>query len=244
MDIKAIMFDIYGTLIDIETDERDWRVYLNLANYLSYRGLKLSADEIKGFYFEKINEQIEKSEEKYPEIDVKKIWRDLIIEFQNPDIYKLNLEQSSFLEDLVVLHRALTLKKLKPFPGTFDTLSQLKSSFRLGIVTDAQQEYAISELKIVGIHSLFNSIIISGDFGFRKPDQRLFNKCLSKLGVSPEEALFVGNDAYRDISGGRSLGLKTCLVMSEYGSKDTKNAEPNFRINNITQLLDKIPKLS
>jgi len=244
MRIKAILFDIYGTLIDIETDESNWYVYLNLANYLSYRGISLSADEIRGFYFEKINKQIEESGEKYPEISVRKIWRDMISEHQNPEVYKLNLEQCAFLEDLAVLHRALTLKKLKPYDGTLDSLKRLKTSFRLGIVSDAQQEYAISELKIVGIYRLFDSIVISGDYGFRKPDQRLFNQCLSNLGVSPEEALFVGNDAYRDISGAKSIGLKTGLVMTEYGSKNTQHGEPDFRIDNISQLPDNLRKLA
>lgn len=244
MAIEAILFDIYGTLVDIETDESDWYTYLALAKYLGYRGVNISADEIRWFYFEKLHQQIDVSKEKYPEIDVRKIWRDILIEHEKPKLYRLNLEQCTFLKDLVVLHRALTRKRFKLYDSTLDTLQHLKKAFRLGIVSDCQRDYAIPELKILGINDLFDGITISGDYGFRKPDKRLFKECLSRIQVSSNKTVFVGNDAYRDINGAKSIGMKTVLVMSRYGSKDTRYGEPDFKIDNISQLFDKLKELT
>ena len=64
----------------------------------------------------------------------------------------------------------------------------------------------------IRIYNLFNVIIPSGEHGFRKPDNRLFNKYLLRLSVSPRKAVFVGNDIFRDIKGEKSIGMKTVLL--------------------------------
>ncbi len=243
MTIRAVLFDIYGTLIDIETDERDWYAYLTLAKYLGYRGINLSADEVRWFYFEKVRQQLERSQEKYPEIDVRKIWYEILTEHENQGLYRLNLDRCTFLRDLVALHRALTQRRLRLYNSTLDILLNLKNSFQLGIVSDCQHDYAVPEMKILGIYGVFDALVISADYGFRKPDQRLFNECLARLGFPPEEAVFVGNDAYRDINGAKSVGMKAVLMMSKQGSKDTRFGEPDLKIDTISQLPDALKKL-
>jgi putative hydrolase of the HAD superfamily len=237
MAIKAVIFDIYGTLIDIETDERDWYTYLNLAKYLGYRGLDLSADEVKWFYFEKIRNMIENSKETYPEINVRQIWYDILREHENPQHYRLKLDKGTFVRDIVVLHRALTRKKFRLYNESYNILKTLKNKYRIGIVSDCQYDYAIPETKMLGILPFFDVFIISGDYGFRKPDKRLFKECLSKLKVSPHETVFIGDNAFRDISGAKSVGMKTILVMSRRESKDPNLPKPDFRVWNIGEVL-------
>ena len=55
----------------------------------------------------------------------------------------------------------------------------------------------------------FDTADLSCDYGFRKPDRRLFKAALSKLEIESENVIFVGNDMYRDIFGARQLGIKT-----------------------------------
>jgi len=239
MNIRAVLFDIYGTLVDIETKERDWYVYLNLAKFFEYIGLNLSADEIKWFYFEKIRQMIENNSETYPEIDVKQIWYEILRENENPKLYKLNLDQGTFVRDVVVLHRALTRTRLRLYNATNKVLQEVKHKYRIGIVSDCQYDYAVPETKILGITHFFDAFIISGECGFRKPDKRLFYNCLSKLDVSPSEAVFIGDNAFRDIGGAKSIGMKTILVMTRRESKDPTLPRPDFRAWNIGD----IPKL-
>jgi putative hydrolase of the HAD superfamily len=114
----------------------------------------------------------------------------------------------------------------------------------LGIVSDAQNDYAIPELKILGIQNFFDSIVISGNHGFRKPDHRLFNECLRKIHVSPKEAVFVGNDVFRDIKGARSLGMKTILVTDKSTIKESEEERPDFTVKRIQDLPDMLHKVS
>lgn len=53
MGIKAVVSDIYTTLIDIKTKEDDVALYERLAAYLKYQGIYLSADELRWFFYEK-----------------------------------------------------------------------------------------------------------------------------------------------------------------------------------------------
>jgi putative hydrolase of the HAD superfamily len=238
MVIKAVLFDIYGTLVDIETDEKDWFVYENLSKFLSYYGLNLTADELKKFFFEKIKGMIEDSSETYPEIDVRRIWYEILSENENPQLYKLNLDQGTFLRDVIVLHRALTRRKLRLYDATYDVLKLLKRKYRIGIVSDSQYDYVVPETKILGITQFFDAFIISGEYGFRKPDKRLFYECLSKIGLSPSEVVFVGNNPFRDIDGAKSIGMKTILIMTR-DPKDSDQAKPDFKVFNIGD----VPKL-
>jgi len=58
---KGIFFDLYGTLIDILTDEVDPWVYATLSRYLSYRDIKIAPKELRKTYFEDIQSQLKQS---------------------------------------------------------------------------------------------------------------------------------------------------------------------------------------
>ena len=54
-------------------------------------------------------------------------------------------------------------------------------------------------------------LLISGQFGYRKPDERLFKAALTAMCMEPSEVLFVGNDMYRDIHGAQRSGSRRCF---------------------------------
>ena len=235
MGIKAVVSDIYTTLIDIKTKEDDIYVYDRLAAYLKYQGIYLSTDELRWFFYEKKGQQKKYNKEQYPEHDYRRIWYEILYENQyaytGPDI-----NSSTIVSDLVKLQRSLAARKVKLYSGVYQTLSLLKDRYLLGIVSDAQQDHAYPELRMLGIHGFFRSIIVSAEFGYRKPDVRLFNECLRRLGVKPSEALYIGNDTTRDVKGAKDSGMKSVLLMTEYGNKDVTIAKPDFVINRVDEL--------
>ena len=62
---------------------------------------------------------------------------------------------------------------LAAFPQTQEILAQLKTRYRLAVVSDAQSAYGLPELRAVGLADYFRPIVISGDYGYRKSDPRL-----------------------------------------------------------------------
>jgi len=78
MAIKGILFDLYGTLIDIETDESLEEIYRGVAHYLTYHGVYLHRWEVRDRYYHIMKQQKELCGEECPEIDVEAIWTALL----------------------------------------------------------------------------------------------------------------------------------------------------------------------
>jgi putative hydrolase of the HAD superfamily len=81
---------------------------------------------------------------------------------------------------------------------------------------------------------------VSGDYGFRKPDVRLFQMALDELNVCAEDAVYVGNDMYRDVFGAKQLGLRTVFFSSNQGDKEPHGADPDYIIYEFSELLQAI----
>lgn len=242
MGIKAVVSDIYTTLIDIKTKEEDTEVYEHLATYLKYQGIYLSADELRWFFFEKKSLQKKYNKETYPENDYRRIWYEIL--YENQYAYSgPNINTSTIVSDIVKLQRSLSTRKIKLYSGVYAALSALRQRYRLGIVSDAQVDHAYPELKMLGVYGFFEAVIVSAEFGYRKPDVRLFGECLRRLGVAPSEAIYVGNDTFRDVKGANDAGLKSVLIMTRYGSKDTSSARPDYTITRMDELLKVLEEL-
>ncbi len=89
---------------------------------------------------------------------------------------------------------------------------------------------------MVGLHGYFDPIIISGNYGFRKPDARLFRAALEGLQISPDQAVFIGNDRYRDVFGAKQAGMRTILVNWGQSKGRSGDAEPDCIIHEFAEL--------
>ncbi|MEM3736595.1 MAG: HAD family hydrolase [Candidatus Bathyarchaeia archaeon] len=123
------------------------------------------------------------------------------------------------------------------------TLNQLKSNYKLGVVsnTDTKTEEDVRRiLRKLGIEDYFDTVVVSKDIGYRKPDVRIFSIALERLRLKPEEALMVGNRTDVDIKGGKALGMMTVLIdWNNEPRKEPLPAEenPTYTINSIDELL-------
>ena len=237
MDIRALIFDINGTLIDIETDERMEQAYRAIGHFLTYQGITLHRWEALNLYFQIMKEQFERSTETFPEFDVVSVWREVLERQASASTRSLppgKLQQLPLF--LAELQRGISRKRLCLFPQVLEVLSRLKEQYLLAVVSDAQSAYALPEIRAVGLDEYFDPVVISGDYGYRKPDARLFQKALDGLQVSPSQALFIGNDGYRDVFGARQLGIKTILFHHTQDMVRPNEAEPDYIIREFAEL--------
>jgi putative hydrolase of the HAD superfamily len=235
--IRALLFDVNGTLIDIETDEPMEEVYRAIAHFLTYQGIRLRRFEVRDQYFQIMKEQFAAKTEKYPEFDVVAVWREFLR--RNATAYTQSLAPEKLHQMplfIAEMQRGVSRKRLLAFPQTLEILAQMKMQYRLAIVSDAQSAYAVPELRRAGLTDYFDPIVISGDYGFRKPDPRLFQAALHKLEIRPEEAIFIGNDRYRDIQGARQVGMKTILFCPNGNPGGSPETEPDYLLYQYADL--------
>src|SRR5947209_14634382 len=237
MDIRALLFDVNGTLIDIETDEGLEEIYRAIAHFLTYQGIFLRRGEVRDLYFQIMQQQRAKCAETFAEWDAVEVWREFLHNKASDYTRSLPKEKREQLPlFLAELHRGIARNRLRLYPQVQETLDQLRSHYRLAVVSDAQSAYAVAELHAVGLLNYFNPIIVSGDYGYRKPDPRLFQKALDALQVRPEQALFLGNDLYHDISGAQQVGMKAIFISSYQGNTSSQTISPDYTISSFAEL--------
>jgi HAD superfamily hydrolase (TIGR01549 family) len=96
-------------------------------------------------------------------------------------------------------------------PGMPELLAWLhKRELRLGLAANQPHE-TLAILDGLGIGRYFTHLEVSGTHGFRKPDVRLFLRACEDLGVSPSEAVMVGDRIDNDIAPARWVGMRTVL---------------------------------
>ncbi len=240
MTIKGVLFDLYGTLIDIETDESMEEIYRGIAHYLTYQGVYVHRGEVRDRYYQIMKQQKEACHEEWPEIDVEAIWGEFLRREGVTDV----TARGKLALILAHLYRGISRKRLRLYPGVKEVLDELHRTYRLAIISDAQPCYALPEMKAVGLDGYFAPIIISVQYGFRKPDQRLTEKALAIMNLTPSEVIFVGNDMYRDIYGAGRLGIKTILVESNQGEKSHGETTPDFIAHQFEDVLTRVATIA
>ncbi len=241
MIVKGIIFDTNGTLSDIQTNEWHDDVYRVTSNLLSYQGIALDPNVVKDLYLKIMKKQRAACGERHPEFDAIGIFGEIIAQCSTDFTRHLPTEKLEQLPRLLAeTYRAASRFRLQLYPGVEDTIRQLHSKYHLAIISDGQTAYAVPELNTVGLSDFFDPIIVSGDFGYRKPDKRLFTAALTAMKIEPSEVLFVGNDMYRDVYGAQSLGMKTIFFKSNQGTQEIEGVKPDYIIYNFPELLNAI----
>lgn len=121
------------------------------------------------------------------------------------------------------------------FPGTIETLEQLKNRFQLHIITNGFEEIQHVKLEFAGLNKYFECLITSEQAGSKKPDAGIFHYALEKAGARTEESLMIGDDLDVDIIGAREIGMDT-ILFDPFNIYST-TLDPTHRVNNLSDIL-------
>ena len=169
--IRGIIFDINGTLSDIWTDEESLDVYRVVSNFLDYQGVKISPEKLKKLYFEINKRQRTDSDEPYPEFDIVALFKTMTDKNATSFFNDLPKKKRKLLPAITAeVFRAASRRRLKLYPDVKKTLDALRKKYKLASVSDGQSAWARAELASVGLDGCFHPFIVSGDYGYRKPE--------------------------------------------------------------------------
>ena len=219
LNYKVYVFDLYGTLVDIHTDENDMKVWEKLSLFYGYYGAQYESQELKDIYGQLVKgkEQSLKStlenDPKYsheasPEIEITEVFQELYARKGVEADRTLAVHTGQFF-------RVLTTEYVRVYKGTREMLAALKKEGKeIYLLSNAQRIFTEYELNVLDIARYFDGILISSDYKTKKPDKRFFDILIEKYGMSPEETLFVGNDLRSDIQGAKTVDFDTYYVNS------------------------------
>jgi putative hydrolase of the HAD superfamily len=226
---RGIFFDLYGTLIDILTDEYDLRVYSTLSQYLSYHLVRVDPEKLRTTYFEEIQDHLNQNKEPYPEVDLYQVFSNIMYRYGNREYSK------DRITDTAMLFRSLTMRHFDIFAGLYEVLTSLAEKYELGIISDAQWIFAEPEMEMLNLTPFFKITVLSSRIGIKKPDARLFHIAMERMRVRPEESVYIGDNPQKDMEGAKKAGMRFILMGS--GWKANSDFKPDGCFTNYSELL-------
>ena len=214
---RAVFFDLYGTLIDIRTDEDDACVYATLAAYLAYWRVSITPAELAREYRSRVRTHLDRSNERFPEVDVSVIFGEIMTQYRvgGSAVGRTAPDPTETIA-AAVLFRTLTRRYFATFPDVHRVLDRLATKYRIGLISDAQWVFTEPELEIADLSRFFPVRILSSRVGVKKPSSRPFVEAMHALDVGPEASVYVGDNPARDLAGARAAGMRCVLFRGEH----------------------------
>jgi len=140
-------------------------------------------------------------------------------------------------------HKTIMLELTRPMPGVARTIPELaRRGYRLGVCSNKRVEFTRRLIDALGLQGPIGCVLGPEDAGDRpKPDPLMLLEGLRRLGVSPGEAVYIG-DMDVDVQTGRAAGIPTWLVRGgAVGDAEALAAGPDRVLNDFTGLLELLP---
>lgn len=227
---KNYVFDLYGTLADIHTDEGDPKVWEALTNRYTESGAVYKPDELQTEYCRLV--EIEKADvqKRHPEftnvdIQVEKVFRTL---YEQKGITASDEE----IAQTALLFRRASREYIHLYDGIEELLAALSEKANVYLLTNAQRGFTWDELNILGIRKYFDGIVISSDEECCKPDKSFYNAIIKRYSLDPKETIMSGNDPVADIKGGKNADFDTLYIHTNISPEFDENAGATYTIAN------------
>ena len=224
MKYTDLVFDLYGTLVDIHTEE-DEGVWEKTALYFGFYGAHFSPSELaSAFQKAMADRQAEagQSYECFPDIPFQQVFAQL---FRAKGVE----EAETLAINAAQLFRIASIDYIRLYPGVKQALAQLRrAGFRLWLLSNAQQVFTAYELRHLELEDCFDGILLSSDYGCRKPDSRFYRALIEKYSLEPSRCLMIVNDRETDIAGGAEAGMDTLYLHTRLTPWHQPAADPGL----------------
>lgn len=216
MAVKAIAFDIDGTLYP------NWKMQLNSIPFFAFHPLLI-------YKFGEVRKEIRKLDdiEDFHSKQAELLGRDLKI---SPE------KAGEIIDDIFYRRWEKTFSRIKPY-GNVKTV--IKSIRAMNLKTAVMSDFPIGEkLNYFQLDGLWDVEFSAEDTGYLKPDKRPFLELSERLGVKPEEIIYVGNSYSYDVLGSKAVGM----IAGHLSSSERDGSQADFTFSSYTDFMDRIQR--
>jgi len=216
-DIKAIVFDAYGTLFDVNSAAEkckgkigdEWEGFANYwrTTQLEYTWLRSLMKRHKDFW-QITEDSLDKSMKAF-KID------------------------SSMKNELLNLYKALS-----PYPEVKEVLKKLKEKkYRLAVLSNGTSALLNELVKNNNLENIFDDLFSVEEVEIYKPDSKVYDMPIKKYQIKAEEITFLSANTW-DVSGGGNYGYNAVWVNRNKNIFDNLDYKPKNEVSDLTQLID------
>ena len=217
----ACIFDLYGTLVDIHTDENQPSLWRRMAGFAASKGARYEAEELRRAYLRlaaaeeaRLTRRDRGIPGACPEIDLGRLFAALYAE-------KGVEAGDALISETAWAFRRASTTHLRLYAGARELLTALRASGRrVYLLSNAQSLFTRPELEALGLCGAFDRIYISSEAGCKKPDSRFFRLLLEREELEAADCLMIGNDPRCDGEGARAVGMGAYVIRSALSPRD------------------------
>lgn len=219
MDYDNYLFDLYGTLIDMWTDEMAAQTWKKWLKWLDSKGVKHPKYYVfrRDFFdMDSLHRKLalEKGDYKVPEIDVIPIYKELFIKYGNPEF------DDEFLNEASYAFRVASRRRMQLFDGVEEFLiKRHEEGKKLFLLSNAQASYTYPEIVELGLDKLLDDIMMSSDYLVMKPDKAFYDFMLNKHKLDKSKTVMIGDSFENDYQGGIGAGISAIHLSGENDAK-------------------------
>ena len=219
---RNYVFDLYGTLADIRTDEEKPVLCEKMSAIYAACGARYAPEELKQAFRDGIAGEVRTFGYADAEPDLSKIFAGLYEKKGVP----CSTDQ---MRMTAVVFRALSRDFLCAYDGAEALLKALKERGRgVYLLSNAQRDFTRPEIEMLGLTPYFDGIFISSEQGCKKPSPLFFEKFLKTFTLDPKTCIMIGNDPDADIAGARRAGMHTLYICTEISPPGRGAVEADF----------------
>ena len=222
MKYTDLVFDLYGTLVDIHTEEDD-RVWEKTAFYFGFYGASYTGPELKAAFQSAMRAREARAGQSYecfPDLPFEETMADLFRAkgvTENADTLGINAAQ---------LFRISSLDYIRLYPHALEALAKLrKAGYRLWLLSNAQAIFTAYELRLLGLGEQLDGIYLSSNYKYRKPDLRFYQALIDERHLDVSKTMMIGNDRQTDIAGAKAAGMATLYMHTDLTPRDQAEAD-------------------
>jgi putative hydrolase of the HAD superfamily len=209
MPVRAVLFDLFDTLLLLEDAEVYYPLCLNnVYEFLLNHAINVPFEIFKKTYFTVRDEMVARANEtlEEPHFNLRISQTVQRLGFNLGESDPTVTGATKAFADEFKRHTSLD-------PEAFDVLKQLHRKYRLGVVSNfGIPECGWELLDEHGLRRFFDAVVISGQVNRRKPSPEIFKLGLKVLDVEASETVFVGDSLDLDVQGPQDVGMKTILI--------------------------------
>jgi putative hydrolase of the HAD superfamily len=232
MPIKAVLFDMFDTLMLIEKNHEFYSPSLmRMYKFLNNNGIDVRFDKFNAAYIEARDCLYAKAdlnfEEPHFNVRVSEALKSLGYnhEVSNPFVAAATGE---FCEEF--------MKYVRIDQNAEAMLTELHGKYKLGVISNfAIPECVHKLLKVANLDAFFDVVVVSAAVNKRKPSPEIFLNTLKVMGVRAAEAVFVGDTIDADIEGPKAIGMKTIYIERRV-QKASEKFGPDQTIKSLGEL--------
>lgn len=246
---NTYIFDLYGTLVDIRTDEESWELWSKMRLLYQYRGADYKPMELREAYEQAVKNAVKRATEldkvSANRNDLDEISDNTKLEIQIEYVYQELFHNKGVdvtmdvCAQIAQFFRSISTCYVKLYKGALELLQELKAkNKKVYLLSNAQAVFTRGELQLLGILPYFDGIFLSSDIGYKKPDCRFYQRLLDTYHIDPATAIMIGNDYRADSMGGANVGLHTCYINSNLSPSEDVDRIADMKADFILESMD------